>query len=79
MRIRFLETAEIELDEIIRYYNYEAPGLGDAFLSEVLIRLIELRNFLKLGIRAQREREGVKLGAFRMVSFIKYLKVRYLL
>jgi len=30
MRIRFLEIAEIELDQAIEYYNYESPGLGDA-------------------------------------------------
>ncbi|MBM3132908.1 MAG: type II toxin-antitoxin system RelE/ParE family toxin [Deltaproteobacteria bacterium] len=36
MRIRFLEIAQIELDEAIGYYGYEAPGLGEAFLTEVL-------------------------------------------
>ncbi len=36
MRIRFLEIAQIELDDAIEYYNYEVPGLGDAFLTEVL-------------------------------------------
>jgi len=36
MRIRFLEIAQIELDDAIAYYNYEAPGLGDVFLTEVL-------------------------------------------
>jgi toxin ParE2 len=36
MRIRFLEIAQIELDEAIGYYNYELPGLGEAFLTEVL-------------------------------------------
>ena len=36
MRIRFLEVAQFELDEAIEYYNYEVPGLGEAFLSEVL-------------------------------------------
>ena len=36
MQIRFLEIAQIELDEAIEYYNYESPGLGDAFLTEVL-------------------------------------------
>jgi len=36
MRIRFLEVAQIELDEAIGYYNYELPGLGEAFLTEVL-------------------------------------------
>ncbi len=36
MRIRFFEIAQIELDDAIEYYNYEIPGLGDAFLTEVL-------------------------------------------
>ena len=36
MRIRFLEIAQIELDDAIEYYNYEVPGLGEAFLNEVL-------------------------------------------
>ena len=36
MKINFLEIAQIELDEAIDYYNYEVPGLGDAFLPEVL-------------------------------------------
>jgi plasmid stabilization system protein ParE len=33
---RFLEVAEIELDEAINWYREQAPGLGDAFLIEVL-------------------------------------------
>ena len=36
MKMNFLEIAQIELDDAIEYYNYEAPGLGDAFLTEVL-------------------------------------------
>jgi hypothetical protein len=36
MRIRFLDIAQIELDQAIEYYNYESPGLGDEFLTEVL-------------------------------------------
>jgi hypothetical protein len=36
MKINFLEIAQIELGEAIEYYNYEVPGLGDAFLTEVL-------------------------------------------
>ena len=36
MRIGFLELAQIELEESIEYYNYELPGLGEAFLTEVL-------------------------------------------
>ena len=36
MTVRFLEIAEIELDEAINWYGVQAPGLGDAFLIEVL-------------------------------------------
>ena len=45
MRVRFLEIAEIELDEAIQYYNLEAQGLGDDFLSEVLNALDRIATF----------------------------------
>jgi hypothetical protein len=45
MQIRFLEIAEIELDEAIQYYNYEVAGLGDDFLTEVLGTLDRIARF----------------------------------
>ena len=45
MKISFLEIAQIELDDAIDYYNYEAPGLGDAFLIEVLHALNRIGKF----------------------------------
>ena len=36
MTIRFLEIAETELDQAIHWYGAQAPGLGDAFLIDVL-------------------------------------------
>ena len=33
MKIRFLEIAQIELDDAIEYYNNEVAGLGNAFLT----------------------------------------------
>jgi hypothetical protein len=30
--VRFLEIAEIELDQAIHWYGAQAPGLGNAFL-----------------------------------------------
>lgn len=36
MTVRFLEVAEAELDQAIRWYELQAPGLGDAFLIEML-------------------------------------------
>jgi hypothetical protein len=45
MRIRFLEIAQIELDEAIAYYNYEVPGLGEVFLTDVLNSLDRIGKF----------------------------------
>ena len=36
MIIRLLESARRELDEAVEWYNSQAPGLGDAFLIEVI-------------------------------------------
>lgn len=36
MRVRLLDAAEIELDQAVRWYEAQAPRLGDAFLVEVL-------------------------------------------
>lgn len=36
MRVRFLEIAEIELDDAVQWYSAQGPGLGNAFLIEVL-------------------------------------------
>jgi hypothetical protein len=45
MKIRLLEIAQIELDQAIEYYNCESPGLGDAFLTEVLKALDRIGEF----------------------------------
>lgn len=36
MTVRFIESAETELDEAIAYYDSKDLGLGSAFLLEVL-------------------------------------------
>ena len=45
MKINFLEIAQIELDDAIEYYNYEARGLGDEFLTEVLNAIDRVGDF----------------------------------
>ena len=45
MQIRFLEIAQIELDDSIDYYNSAADGLGDEFLAEMLHALDRIKNF----------------------------------
>jgi hypothetical protein len=44
--VRLLEIAEIELDQAVHWYGAQAPGLGEAFLIEVLSaadRIVRLR------------------------------------
>jgi len=34
-KFAFAKAAEVELDEVVTYYNLEKPGLGDDFSAEV--------------------------------------------
>jgi len=72
MKVSFLEIAQIELDEAVEYYNYELPGLGDAFLTEVLSALDRIGEFPEAWNHAQNERGDVRPGGFPMELFTKY-------
>jgi hypothetical protein len=57
--VRFLQIAEIESDQAIRWYESRTPGLGDAFLIEVLsvvdrILLQKISAILKCAAQAAR-------------------------
>ena len=45
MKITFLEEAQFELDEAIKYYNFESSGLGDRLLQEILNTLDRIANY----------------------------------
>ena len=45
MKINFLEIAQIELDDAIEYYEYQLPGIGDAFLEDILKALDRIGKF----------------------------------
>jgi hypothetical protein len=47
--VRFLAIAEIELDEVIRWYHTQASGLGDVFLIEVLAATNRIAHHSMLG------------------------------
>jgi toxin ParE2 len=55
--IRFVETAEAELDLALRFYDRESPGLGAEFLTEIISvmnRIVEFPDAwqeLEAGIR----------------------------
>ena len=35
MKVRFISAVNIELDEAIKYYDYQLPGLGFRFFQEI--------------------------------------------
>jgi hypothetical protein len=35
LRVRFISPAKYELDEAVRYYDHQLPGLGFRFVQEV--------------------------------------------
>ncbi len=45
MIVRILEVARLELDEAVSYYNIQAPGLGDAFLLEIVAAVDRIIRF----------------------------------
>ena len=47
MKIRFLDIAQVELDDTVEYYNYESSGLGEQFLTEILNTLDRIAQFPK--------------------------------
>ena len=45
MKVRFLSPASTELDEAIRYYNHQLPGLGFRFFQEVNAAIDRIKVF----------------------------------
>jgi hypothetical protein len=62
--VRFLEIAEVELDQAIRWYSTQAPGLGDAFLLEVYLLPDASRTFQADGSYSIRTSDVAGLTGF---------------
>ena len=43
MKVRFLSPANNELDEAVRYYDHQLPGLGFRFFQEVTAGVDRIR------------------------------------
>jgi len=58
LKIRFLSPANIEMDEAVRYYDYQMPGLGLRFFQQVdaAVERIKLmpEAWTRIGIRTRR-------------------------
>lgn len=47
MKVRFVSPANIELDEAVRYYDHQLPGLGFRFYQETeILSIIRFTNLL---------------------------------
>ena len=58
MRVRFIAPANIELDDALRYYDYQLAGLGFRFFQEVDAAIERIRfmpeAWTKIGKRTRR-------------------------
>lgn len=77
MKVRLLDVAQQELDEVVEYYNAESPGLGDESCSKRLRRSPEFKIFQTLGIRIRKIRDVVRRVGFLTALLIKYWSRRY--
>ena len=58
MKIRFVSPANLELDEAVKYYDHQLPGLGFRFFQETLACVERIRlmpeAWTKVGERTRR-------------------------
>lgn len=58
LKIRFLSPATIELDEAIKYYEHQLPGLGIRFFQEINASIERIsftpKAWVKIGERTHR-------------------------
>ena len=58
MKVRFISPANNELDEAVRYYDHQLPGLGFRFFQEVAAEVNRIRfmpeAWTKIGKRTRR-------------------------
>lgn len=53
-RYRFLEEADAEFQEHIRYYDEQVAGLGDKFIADVENIITQIREYPESGARVSR-------------------------
>ncbi len=58
MKIRLISPAIIELDEAVKYYDHQLPGLGFRFFQEVSSSIERIKlipeGWTKIGVRTRR-------------------------
>ena len=58
MKVRFISPANLELDEAVRYYDHQLPGLGFRFFQEISAAVERVRlmpeAWTTVGVRTRR-------------------------
>jgi hypothetical protein len=67
----FLEPAQIELEEEVKYYNEQQAGLGYDFAKQVADTIARILRYLKPGQSFPKELAGAEQRSFHTVSFIR--------
>jgi hypothetical protein len=67
----FLEPAQVELEEEVKYYNEQRVGLGYEFATEVAATISRILRYLKPGPSFPRELAGAEPKDFHTESFTR--------
>ena len=67
----FLEPAQIELEEEVKYYNEQQPGLGYDFAKEVANTIARILKYPKLGQSFPKEFAGAEQRGFPTEFFTR--------
>ena len=62
---RFLDEADAEFQEQVRYYDKQVAGLGDRFIADVENIITHVRRYPQSGVRVSRNLRKRVLTVFR--------------
>ena len=71
MKVRFIYPADEELDEAIKYYNYQILGLGTRFYLEVVQPIERIIKFPKAWTKVSRYTRRCFLNEQKNLHFIR--------
>jgi toxin ParE1/3/4 len=79
MLVRYLSPANIELDEAVRYYDHELPGLGYRFFQEVNSAIERIKLFPHGWTKIGKHTRRCILKAFPYAILYEYHRVNPIL
>jgi len=78
LKVRFLSTAGMELDEAIRYYDHQLSGLGFRFFQEVNAAIGRVKLMPEAWTRIDEQNEALPSEGFPLSpSLCRRRKMKY--